>query len=291
MDVESFGSPLRAFGRITAYAGFTLLLLPVQTVAVVLRLPLRQTLPCWYHRRCCRLLGIRVERRGRLSRIRPTLFVVNHVSYLDISVLGSLIQGSFVAKSEVSSWPFFGWLARLQRSVFVDRRANRALERRDAMAARLEAGDSLILFPEGTSGDGNRVLPFKSSLLAVAEIEARGGPVTVQPVSLAYTRLDGIPLGRALRPFVAWYGDMELASHLWQAMGLGRLTVAVRFHPPVSLAEFGSRKTLGDHCWQVVSRGMADSLAGRRPAPAWRDNPDQAPVKAASIAPRGEAPG
>ena len=291
MAVESLGSPLRSFGRIVAYGVFTLSLLPVQAVVIVLRLPLRRTLPCWYHRRCCRLLGIRVERRGRISRRHPTLFVVNHISYLDISVLGSLIQGSFVAKSEVASWPIFGWLAKLQRTIFVDRQANRAIENRDALAARLEAGDSLILFPEGTSGDGNRVLPFKTSLLAVAEIEAMGRPVTVQPVSLAYTRLDGIPLGRALRPFVAWYGDMELASHLWQAMGLGRLTVAVRFHPPVSLAEFGSRKTLGDHCWQAVSQGVADALAGRGPTSARRGETGQAAAEVTPVAARGEAAG
>src|SRR3546814_6911519 len=85
------------------------------------------------------------------------------------------------------------------------------------MTRRLEAGDDLVLFPEGTSGDGNRVLAFKSALFSVAERRPQGEPLTVQPVSIAYTRLDGLPLGRYLRPFFAWYGDMELGPHLWHA--------------------------------------------------------------------------
>jgi 1-acyl-sn-glycerol-3-phosphate acyltransferase len=264
MAADTLGSPLLALRRLTAYGAFSLALMPVQVVALVLKLPLRTTLPYWYHRHCCRLLGIRVERRGRQSRQRPTLYVANHVSYMDITVLGSVIRGSFVAKAEVTSWPFFGVLARLQRSIFVDRQALRSADHRDAMVERLRAGDCLILFPEGTSGDGNRVLPFKSSLLAAAEVEVPDGPLTVQPVSLAYTMLDGMPLGRWLRPFCAWYGDMYLADHLWQAAGLGRLTVVVRFHEPVSLAEFGSRKTLSEHCNRVIALGMADDLCGRR---------------------------
>jgi len=134
---------------------------------------------------------------------------------------------------------------------------------RDALGERLREGDNLVLFPEGTSSDGSRVLPFKSSLLAVAEREINGQPLTVQPVSIAYTRLDGMPMGRYLRPFFAWYGDMDLAGHLWHAVGLGRVTVVVEFHDPVTLEQFGSRKALSDHCYEVVSRGVAAALAGR----------------------------
>ena len=178
-------------------------------------------------------------------------------------MLGSLIAGSFVAKAEVADWFFFGWLAKLQRTVFVERRVRRTADQRDVMARRLEAGDNLILFPEGTSDDGNRVLPFKSALLSVAERRPHDQALIVQPVSLAYTRLDGLPLGRALRPLFAWYGDMELAPHLWQLAGLGRLTVVVHFHPPVTLEDFGSRKRLSDHCQAKVAEGVALALSGR----------------------------
>jgi len=165
--------------------------------------------------------------------------------------------------------PFFGLLAKLQRSVFIDRRPNRAGAQRDEMVARLESGDSLILFPEGTSGDGNRVLPFKSALFAVAGLRPHGKPLVVQPVSIAYTRLDGMPIGRYLRPYFAWYGDMDLLGHLWRALGLGHLTVAVEFHPPVTLEDFASRKALAGHCQRAVADGLATALSGRprrRPA-------------------------
>jgi 1-acyl-sn-glycerol-3-phosphate acyltransferase len=204
---------------------------------------------------------------GAPSRRRPTLFVANHTSYLDISIIGAVVEGSFVAKAEVARWPLFGWLAKLQRSVFVDRRVRSTHVQRDQLRERLDAGDSLILFPEGTSDDGMRVLPFKSALLSVADYRHDGVPLAVQPVTVAYLRLDGIPLGRFLRPFFAWYGDMELAPHLWSMLGLGVLSVSVQFHPVVTLAEFGSRKALAEHCHRVVSAGLSLALAGRlRPA-------------------------
>jgi 1-acyl-sn-glycerol-3-phosphate acyltransferase len=264
MAETGLGSPLRAFRRLSLYAGFTLPLMAWQRLALALGLPVTEALPAWYHRQCCRILGITVRRRGRPSRHRPTLFAANHVSYLDIAVLGGLVRGSFVAKSEVRSWPLFGLLAELQSTIFVERRAQRTRRHRDAMAERLAEGRNLILFPEGTSSDGNRVLPFKSALLSVAETRPGGGPLVVQPVSITYTRLDGIPLGRHLRPLCAWYGDMDLAPHLWQLAGLGRLTAVVQFHPPVTLADFGSRKALADHCQAAAARGVAAALTGRR---------------------------
>lgn len=264
MASESLGSPLRAFGRITVYVLFTSVLIPVQAVLVLAGGRARDKFPVWYHRRCCRLLGFRVVRRGKPQQDGPVLFVSNHCSYLDITILGSLVPASFVAKAEVAQWPLFGTLAKLQRSVFVDRQSFRTVQHRDEMSQRLEAGDNLILFPEGTSSDGNRVLPFKSSLLAVAELEPGGRPLTIQPVSIAYTMLDGLPMGRYLRPFFAWYGEMDMANHMWQWAGLGRLTVVVRFHEPVTLARFGSRKVLSEYCHAVISRGLSEALAGRR---------------------------
>ena len=109
---------------------------------------------------------------------QPTLFLSNHVSYFDITVLGALIDGSFVAKSEVAGWPLFGMLAKLQRTVFVVRRQGQAGAQRDAVAERLTRGENLIVFPEGTSGDGTRALPFKSSLLAAANPLSNGGRAT-----------------------------------------------------------------------------------------------------------------
>lgn len=257
------GSPARACLRIVAYLAITLPFLPVQAVAVAFKLRLARTLPIAYHRLVCRILGIRVAVRGRLAAARPLLIVGNHTSYLDIEVLGSLVPGSFIAKAEIARWPFFGWLAKLQRSVFIERRSSKTREHKDEIEKRLSEGDVLILFPEGTSDDGNRTLPFRSALFSVAERRIEGEPLCVQPMSLAYTRLDGMPMGRSFRPFFAWYGDMALPSHLWRMLGLGVLTAEVMFHEPVTIDRFGTRKALAKHCWRRVCEGQATLLAGR----------------------------
>ncbi len=256
-------SALLASTRLALYLTLTLALMPVQALLLLLRPSLAVRLPRAYHSLCRRIFGVRVAISGEQSRTHPTLFVSNHVSYLDITVLGSLIGGSFVAKAEIAGWPLFGWLAKLQRTVFVDRQRASTVNQGETMRRRLVAGNNLILFPEGTSSDGNRTLRFKSSLLVVADTKIGDRPVTVQPVSIAYARLDGIPIGRFFRPFFAWYGDMLLATHLWHMAGLGTTTVGVHFHPPITVAEAGSRKALARVTHRAVAHGVAALLSGR----------------------------
>jgi 1-acyl-sn-glycerol-3-phosphate acyltransferase len=221
---------------------------------------------------------------GKPTGVRPVLFAANHVSYTDIAVLGSLIAGSFIAKAEVARWPLFGWLAKLQRSVFIDRRVRSTSAQRDAMMRRLSAGDALILFPEGTSSDGVRVLPFKSALFGAVETP-QGRRIAVQPVSIAYTRLDGMPLGRLYRPFFAWYGAVALAPHLWRMIGLGTVEVVVEFHPPTTLADCGSRKALARYCQARVAGGVAAAISGRpQPVP---EPPPEAALPHVGAAPAG----
>lgn len=257
------GSTTLRIARLALYLAWTLPLMPVQALGLLLRRGWVTTLPRFYHRGCCRIFGLRVRRIGEPTPKRPALFAANHVSYLDIEVLGSLIAGSFIAKAEVAGWPLFGWLAKLQRSVFVDRRVGSTARQRDAIAERLAARDALILFPEGTSSDGNRVLPFKSALFGSVVGPNALSPVAVQPVSVAYTRLDGMTIGRDLRPFFAWYGDMAMAPHLWRAIGLGMVEIVVEFHPPTSFAEGGSRKALATYCEAQVVAGVDAALSGR----------------------------
>lgn len=261
------GSSIRGVVRLALWTGWTLMLLPVQAVALVLRSGLAETIPLLYHRGCCHIIGLDVVRSGNISETEPTLFVSNHISYLDITVLASLVRLSFIAKSEVATWPLFGLLAKLQRSVFVERRPSRTADHRDEIGARLDVGDKLVLFAEGTSSDGNRVLPFKSALFSVAERTTDGAPLTIQPVSIAYVRLDGLPLGREWRAYYAWYGDMDMPSHFWKIFTLGRVTVEVRFHPPVTIGEIGNRKALADYCHRQVALGVNQALTGSSPAP------------------------
>jgi 1-acyl-sn-glycerol-3-phosphate acyltransferase len=257
------GSSTLRVARLTVYLAWTLCLMPVQAVGLLLGCNWTRALPVFYHRRCCRILGLRVRRIGAPIGNRPVLFAANHVSYTDITILGSLIPGSFVAKAEVARWPFFGWLAKLQRTVFVDRRVRSTAAQRDAMSQRLAAGEALILFPEGTSSDGNHVLPFKSALFAAVEGWADDAPVAVQPVSIAYTRLDGIPIGRRYRPFFAWYGAAAMAPHMWRLAGLGTVEIAVEFHPPTFLSACGSRKALAQYCRERIAGGVAGALSSR----------------------------
>ena len=175
-------SALLAATRLSLYLALTLALMPVQAILLMTGASLATRLPRAYHVMCRRIFGVRVAVSGAMSAEHPTLFVANHMSYLDITVLGSLIAGSFVAKAEVSGWPLFGWLARLQRTVFVDRQRASTISQGEVMRGRLKAGDNLVLFPEGTSSDGNRTLRFKSSLLGVADVMIADRPISVQPV-------------------------------------------------------------------------------------------------------------
>jgi len=262
------GNGAQALVTFLCFSAMSICVMPLQAVALKLKLPLSKVIPLVYHRVLCTLLGIRVELYGSLIKEGPALYVTNHTSWLDIPVLSALASVSFVAKREVRDWPFFGMLARLQRSVFIERGKRSQTEaQRDRILSRLADGDILVLFPEGTSSDGNRVLPFNSALFSVAErdIENAEGtrPIVVQPISIAYVRYHGMPMGRRLRPKFAWYGDMSLMPHLLGVFGLGPVDVVVVAHEPVAMRLFGSRKALSQHCQRVIGAGIANALAGQ----------------------------
>jgi 1-acyl-sn-glycerol-3-phosphate acyltransferase len=218
-----------------------------------------------------RLMGIKVRvigTRADSASGRPILYVSNHSSWVDIPVIGGVLDGCFVAKGDVARWPVIGTIARLGRTVFVSRNRASTARERDAMRTTLTSGDRLILFPEGTSSDGSRVLPFRTSFFAVAE--ARPGedlsqvPI-IQPVSVVYDRLGGLPAGRASRPVFAWYGDMDIASHFWRLTQHIGLRATVLLHAPLDPARFADRKALSAAVWQVVADG-ASTLRQNRPA-------------------------
>jgi 1-acyl-sn-glycerol-3-phosphate acyltransferase len=239
-------------------------LIPVQFLSVFLRLPAARAIPVLYHRGVARVLRLRIDIDGELAFPAPVLFVANHSSWLDIVVLSSISPVSFVAKSEISRWPGISILAKLQRSVFVERRRGRTVENRHSLSARLKMGDNVVLFAEGTAADGNHVLPFKSALFAAAAAAAPGRPEPlVQPVSIAYTHLDGFPLGRRYRHRLAWYGRMALGAHLWNLLGHGESRAQVKLHAAVRFSTFSSRKLLAAHCHARVSASHAAALAGR----------------------------
>jgi 1-acyl-sn-glycerol-3-phosphate acyltransferase len=254
---------LRAAFIAAVFVLVTLPLMLYQALLLKLGSPWAVTFPTRYHRFLTRLFGVHLTVLGTPVEGEGVLIVANHTSWLDIVIFSALRPLSFVAKAEIAGWPFFGTLARLQRTVFVERtRRHSTGDARDAIRQRLLQGDCLVLFPEGTSHDGNSVLPFKSALLGAAEaVLANGKHVKVQPVSAAFVGLHGLPMGRENRPFFAWYGDMDLVSHLWEALLAGPLDVVVQYHEPFSL-DVMDRKTLARRAEAAVRTGLSESLAG-----------------------------
>ena len=240
---------------LAGFLGMTLPLMPVQALLLKLAPARARTLPCWYHRRVCRLLGLRVHVTGTVATGLPVLLVSNHVSWLDIPVLSSVAPLSFIAKKEVGNWPLVAQLARLQRTVFVDRTRRSAVgETTNEMAERLKGGDTLVLFAEGTSSDGLRVLPFKTSLFAAAKPSRSLAPsdapqpeTVVQTLAIAYTHLHGIPLGPEHRSLIGWYGDMAMGGHAWDVLKSGPIDVHIEIGPPAPLGSFADRKALAEH--------------------------------------------
>lgn len=250
-------SGLRPWLVLAAFTAVTLPLMPLQQIFVWIWPSMARSFPMRYHRLLCRILGIRVELAGERPRHGPLLIVSNHVSWLDIVVLSAVAPVCFVAKREVAGWPFFGSLARLQRTVFVDRNRRHATGgSRTEMESRLKAGEILVLFGEGTSSDGRRVLPFKSSLFGAAEAPG----VMVQPVTLAYRGHRNLPMTRRLLPTFAWYGDMDLAPHLLGALRAGPIEVTVICHPPLAPGGGQDRKSLARQAEAQVRLGLMHAL-------------------------------
>ncbi|MDE2182617.1 MAG: 1-acyl-sn-glycerol-3-phosphate acyltransferase [Alphaproteobacteria bacterium] len=281
---------LRAFVLVATFVVLTLASVPIQYFSLRCRLKLCRIYPHAYHRLLCRMFGIRITVIGKPVEDSGVLFVANHTGYFDILIMSATARLSFVAKREVASWPLFGLMARLQESIFVDRdRRSAAGAARDVLRQRLRRGDALVLFPEGTSTDGNRVLTFKSALMGAVESEighdaaGRVRYVPVQPVSITYVGVHGIPLGRENRPLFAWYGDMELLPHVWEAVKAGPLDVVVEFHPPLTMDEAGDRKRIAILAETAVRRGQTRALRGEV-------GPTLAPAPAADEPAPAEAP-
>ena len=250
---------LRAGIKLAGFVAMTLPGLPVQRALIALSPKGARYFPHVYHRAVTWWLDIRLNIIGEPVADRPCLIAANHVSWIDITVLSALTPLSFIAKKEVNNWPGFGTLARLQRTVFIDHDGRQSTgSSRDEMQERLKAGETLVLFAEGTSSDGSHVLPFKSAYFAAAEIP----DVVVQPVTLAYRGHWGAPMMRRRRPYYAWYGDMEMGPHLWQALALGPIEVDVICHKPLTLDEAGNRKALARKAEEAVRQGLVQALTG-----------------------------
>ena len=224
----------------------TMFLVPLQWISRLLDISLAQKLPQIWHKLVLRLIGVRVHVHGKFSQAHPLLLVCNHVSWVDILVMGSVRSLCFIAKSEINSWPVINKMAKLQGTVFIDR-ANRrdTVNQADTIAARLLHGDVMVLFAEGTTGDGNKILPFNSSLFGAAQYAVRQSRLEkamVQPVAITYTRLHGLPLGRRFQSLASWPGNVALAPHLMTFLGKSAFDVDVVLGTPIEFTAMTNRK-------------------------------------------------
>lgn len=234
-----------------------LLVIPTQSLVLLFsRGPGSYRLPQLWHRCACSVLGIEVEVVGQVSDQCQAVFVGNHLSYLDIPVVGSFIRAAFTAKSDMRDWPLLGFLAGLQQTVFISRAPRHASVAADSLSRAMRGGNSLIVFAEGTTSIGDSVGPFKSSLFSILTGEGQAS-VLIQPFTLQLLEIDGRPARDVEdKDVYAYYREMQLASHLWAFMRVAGARVRLVFHEPICSTPDMSRKTLADLTRRVVSSAI-----------------------------------
>jgi 1-acyl-sn-glycerol-3-phosphate acyltransferase len=261
---------IRSFLALGLVVVGTLILVPLQVLSMKTGLwPETVILKIW-HRLIIRALGIRIHVEGTLSNKRPLLVASNHISWTDIMVLGSMADVKFIARADMEGWPLIGMLSKLQRTVFIERERKRtSSDQASEIGSRMAKGDAMVLFAEGSTGDGNVILPFKSTLFGAASMaisEGAAQQVFIQPVAIVYTRLHGVPLGRRHRPIAAWIGDEDLMPHLKVLMAGGALDVEVHFGEPVAFSKGSNRKETAKLMESQVRAMMQAALAAPRPS-------------------------
>ncbi len=255
--------PLVASLKITAYLIANIAIVPVHTLMYFINKgPWLYVLPRIYHKICCAIFGIRVTTVGTPVTDKQTLFMSNHLSYLDIPALSTVLPRiHFVAKKDVEGWPVWGFLAKLQQTAFISRSRSDAKKETQSLTDIVSSGKNLAIFAEGTSTNGAGIEPFKSSLFSIAQGPAAPQDLVVQPVTLKMTSLDGAPhSGADTENLYTWPRELEmdLIPHLWRFAKSKGVGIEVVFHAPLHPAEFSDRKTLAKACYEAVCNGLKD---------------------------------
>src|SRR6185369_14565228 len=206
------------------------------------------------------IMGIKITVQGDLDivDIEGAVITANHLGYLDGFVLGSLFPVIFVTKGEVRRWPIIGAWTALCGCVYIDRQRKGKISRAvENIVERLNQKASILIFPEGTSTNGEHLLPFQTAPFA-APLRAHA---PVVPLTINYRRIDGAPVSPANRDKVFWYGDMDFMPHFWGVMGLKKIEVAIQLHAPIETAHFKnnsvSRRQLCQACHNAIASGLA----------------------------------
>ena len=248
-----------------------IIVIPVQFVINLFNPPFWNLLPQFFHRLSCIFLGLKVTVIGKPATGRPTLVTANHISWTDIVAIGAVADVTFVAKTEVKGWFFVGMLADLQRTIYVDRkRPSDAGRTSREMARHMAAGNAVLLFAEGQSDVGTHVMPFKTALVGAAQHameEAGATDVMIQPLTIAYTHLQGLPVSRTERSLIAWIKTKSIRQNIREILTGGTKSVTVAFGIPKPLPAGADRKVVTREAENDVRR-MLVALNRGQPLPA-----------------------
>jgi lyso-ornithine lipid O-acyltransferase len=247
---------------------------PLRRIAQIYGLRVGRRAPVLFNRLICAGLGVRVRLHGAFSAGTNRLIVANHVSWLDIPVLGTLEPMSFLAKKEIGDHPVGKQIVAIQGVVYVDRSRRSCIPSVNAQISEaMCAGTPVVLFAEGTTSDGNRVMRFRSSHFEAArEAASSGDSQVIQPVYLDYSRISGLPMTRNERLQVAWYGDTTFLPHFLQIATGGRITCDVYVGAPIQVLPSLDRKSAA----RLAEASVRNLRARARAAPASSDR--QMPV-------------
>jgi lyso-ornithine lipid O-acyltransferase len=204
-----------------------------------------------------KILGVSVEYSGDVSALQhqPQLIVSNHQSYLDIVAVASIVPTLFVAKSDVQRWPGIGVVTKIGGTIFINRRSLRSgIATSAKIAEALRKGTNVHFFPEGTSTNGETVLPFKPSLFGAAPETG----VSVLSISIIYTTLNGNSMSDKEKDIVCWYGDMEFAGHFWNLLSMDSIGIHVTVHDRIKAERYSSPREIAVAAHAAVLSGLTE---------------------------------
>lgn len=258
MNFGPLKTPVRFWLKLCFIGAWTLLCLTFIYPSHRMGWKIHSQLIRFYSKGMNMLLGIRVRVHGNVADNKQVLFVSNHSSYLDIFALASFLPAVFIAKDDIPDWPVVGWISQLSGSIFISRNSHKTLE--NIRKIKESRSTSFILFPEGTTSDGNRVEKFNSAFFSLTQTLGGKDSAVVQPISIAYTRLAGISMGHHFRPYFSWFGGMDLAPHLKECLSFSSVTIDVTLHQPIEGEALKDRKKLAIACEQIISDSLNKSL-------------------------------
>jgi 1-acyl-sn-glycerol-3-phosphate acyltransferase len=235
--------------------------IPIQILFNIAGFRLKKLYPLFFYKMIKVVIGINInfDRTKLVKQGKGVLYIANHVSWFDIICLGTLLNARFIAKKEVSKMGIFGFLASISNTFFIDNEnKNKIIEYNHFIQNKLKKGENFIIFPEGTTSDGNGIINFKSSMLECAFDDSM--QINIQPISICYSKLNNIPMGIYSRRNIAWVGDTSMVAAMANFLRSGRITVDIVFHELMSIKNFRNRKELANHCEYQILSGINKTL-------------------------------